>query len=117
MNYTFLLPFVPSKDFEISKSFNLALGFEIGYQTDCLVEFHQDNARFYLQKFYNEVLANNYMLQLNVSSIDEFYEFLKSKDEIKTNYKPPQEMPWGRVIHLIGPSGELWHITELTKSI
>lgn len=104
--------FIPSKDFEISKSFYLEIGFKSEYVTDDLTLFENGDCLFFLQRFYNEGLAKNFMLQICVSEIYGAHE-LCSKSEHKTKITPIQQESWGKVFYLWGPVGELLHITQL----
>ena len=104
--------FIPSKDYEISKSFYQALGFEMDYVTDDLALFENGDCSFFLQRFYNEDLAHNLMLQLSVLDINEVFEVISSLDNFDIKYAPVKTEPWGKVLYLWGPSGELWHVTE-----
>lgn len=108
--------FIPSKDYEKSQSFYQALGFNMEYVSDELSLFNNGQCFFFLQRFYNHDLANNLVLQMSVIDINEAYEHIASIEGFEFNYKPIQEMPWGNVIFLWGPSGELWQITEFNKS-
>jgi hypothetical protein len=80
--------FIPSKDYEISKSFYQAFGFEMDYVTDDLVLFENGDCSFFLQRFYNEELAQNLMFQLSVSDINEVFEVLSSLDNFDIKYAP-----------------------------
>lgn len=51
------------------------------------------------------------MLQLIVESIDDAYKLVSGLSECK--HSDIKRELWGSVIYLWGPSGELWHITEL----
>jgi hypothetical protein len=62
--------FIPSKDYEQSKTFYTELGFVGEYVTDDLTLFESDQCTFFLQRFYNKELAENLMLQLIVLDID-----------------------------------------------
>ena len=104
--------FVPSKDYELSKLFYNELGFKPQFVTDDLTLFENGNACFFLQRFYNEELANNFMLQICVSDIHAAFE-LCSNSEHKTKITSVQDEPWGKVFYLWGPAGELLHITQL----
>jgi hypothetical protein len=104
--------FIPSKDYEISESFYQALGFEMDYVTDDLALFENGDCSFFIQRFYNEDLAHNLMLQLSVLDINEVFEVIPSLDNFDIKYAPVKTEPWGKVVHLWGPSGELWHVTE-----
>jgi hypothetical protein len=104
--------FIPSKDYEISKSFYQAFGFEMDYVTDDLALFENGGCSFFLQIFYNEELAHNLMFQLTVLDINKVFRVISSLNNFDIKYKPVKTEPWGKVIHLWGLSGELWHVTE-----
>ena len=65
--------FIPSKDYEVSKSFYQALGFNMDYVSDDRTLFENGDCFFFLQRFYNQELANNLVLQLSVLDINEAY--------------------------------------------
>jgi hypothetical protein len=111
--------FLPSKDFDISKQFYLDLGFEILWQGEDLIIFGEEGQNFFLQKYYNEDWANNLMMQMHVEDLEALYtvaEPLIKKYE-GTKIKAIFEADYGRTFHLIGPAGELWHMTEVTKKV
>lgn len=107
--------FVPSKNYEESQSFYQALGFAMAPANDDLCIFSNGNCTFFLQRFYNEEFANNLMLQLIVLDIEEAFAIVSSIKLKSIRYEPIKSEPWGKVIYLWGPSGELWHITELNS--
>nr|WP_041420267.1 VOC family protein [Shewanella violacea] len=107
--------FIPSKDYEVSKSFYQALGFEMDHVTDDLSLFQNGESSFFLQKFYNEDLAKNLMLQLSVVDINDAFETISNLDGFDIKYQPIKSEPWGQVVYLWGPSGELWHVTEFSN--
>ena len=79
--------------------------------------FRHGNCEFLLQNFYTEEFAGNFMMQLLVEDLDAWWAHIESLD-VAGQFGVPQPrapalMPWGlREIHLIGPSGELWHIAQ-----
>ena len=107
--------FIPSKDYEISKSFYQALGFKMDYVTDDLSLFQNGECSFFLQNFYNEELAKNLMFQLSVLDINDALETISNLDGFDIKYEPIKSEPWGQVVYLWGPSGELWHVTEVSN--
>lgn len=115
MKLTDLRPFVPSKDFEVSKSFYLALGFAMENAGPDLAIFSKDNATFFLQRYYNEEFAKNLMLQLVVQDIEQAMTLLSGISAIDVKHSEITQESWGNVIYLWGPSGELWHITQLNS--
>lgn len=111
MNISDIRPFVPSKDYELSKSFYESLGFKGESAGPDLTIFQKSGCTFFLQRYYNEEFAKNLMLQLIVDNIDSAYELVTGLAEVK--HSEIKQEPWGAVIYLWGPSGELWHITQL----
>lgn len=112
-----LKPFVPAKDFELSKSFYLDLGFKQNWGNNEICEFEIDGFRFLLQAFYVKEHAGNFMMSLMVEDADEWWERIKSLG-LREKYnlyiaKPPELQPWGlRVLYLTDPTGVLWHISD-----
>ena len=112
MDVTDIKVFVPSKDYEISKLFYTEVGFKSEFVTDDLTLFQNGVCFLYLQRFYNQELVDNLMLQICVSDIEEAFDICSSSEH-KTRITPIQQEAWGRVFYLWGPAGELLHITEL----
>jgi predicted enzyme related to lactoylglutathione lyase len=113
MNITNIRTFIPAKDFTLSKSFYLDIGFNILWEGEDLVIFGKKEQNFFLQDFYVEDWANNTMLQLHTTELDSLYA---TCEEVAKNYnckiKPIFESDYGRTFHLLDPAGVLWHITE-----
>lgn len=53
------------------------------------------------------------MLNLIVLDINDVFNQISSIKGFDIKYEPIKSEPWGKVIYLWGPSGELWHITKL----
>lgn len=106
--------FVPSKDYEVSKSFYSEIGFKADYVSEDLTLFQNGDCLFFLQRFFNADLAANFMLQLCVSDIESAYR-LCSQSKHKAKITPIQQESWGKVFYLWGPAGELLHVTELVS--
>jgi hypothetical protein len=107
--------FVPSKDYEISKEFYQALGFRMQYVSEELSIFECGACIFFLQNFCNQELAKNLMLQLIVADIGDALEIISNIKTKGIRYEPIVKEHWGQVIYLWGPSGELWHVTQLAN--
>jgi len=110
--------FVPGgRDYARSKAFYEALGFTMTFDAGEVAGFRHGNCEFLLQNFYTEEFAGNFMMQLLVEDLDAWWAHIESLD-VAGQFGVPQPrapalMPWGlREIHLIGPSGELWHIAQ-----
>lgn len=107
--------FIPSKDYDVSKSFYQALGFKMSRASDDLSIFEAGSSTFFLQRYYNKDFADNLMLQLVVSDINDAYTAISQLRGYNFRFEPIKEESWGKVIYIWGPSGELWHITELLR--
>lgn len=104
--------FIPSKDYLISQGFYQALGFKMDYVSEDLSLFTQGECSFFLQRFYLAEFANNLMLQLSVADINQAFALISALEGFAIKYQPIKTEPWGKVIYLWGPAGELWHVTQ-----
>lgn len=117
-----LKAFVPAKDYALSQQFYLDLGFTRNWANDQVAEFQIGDFRFLLQNFYAPAFADNYMMQLTVADADAWWTHIQDQ-RLMQNYpgtraKPPAMQPWGlRVLHLVDPTGVLWHIAERPETI
>ena len=112
-----LRPFVPARDFELSKRFYQALDFELALEDDGIAIFELERFGFILQRFYHPDLAGNFMMQLLVRDLDAWWRRVDAADlPAQFEVKPPRApamQSWGlRVGFLVDPSGVLWHIAE-----
>ena len=112
-------PFLPAKDFELSKRFYEALGFEKVLDSEVAI-FNAGSGGFILQRYFQEDWAGNFMMQLMVDDLDRWWAHIESLD-LANRFgvpapKPPAVQPWGlRVAYVVDPSGVLWHISERRK--
>jgi len=109
-------PFLPARDFETSKAFYEALGFEKLLDGDVAI-FAAGASSFILQRAYDKKWAENTMMQLMVDHLDAWWAHIESLDLAKTfgvqTPKPPALQPWGlRVAYVYDPSGVLWHVAQ-----
>ena len=109
-------PFMPAKDFDLSKKFYEALGFEKLLDGEVAI-FKVGSGGFILQRHYQKEWAENFMMQLMVDDLDAWWSHIESLDlPGKFNAKPPRApatQPWGiRVAFLFDPSGVLWHVGQ-----
>jgi catechol 2,3-dioxygenase-like lactoylglutathione lyase family enzyme len=79
LNAAELKPFVPAKDYELSKRFYQDLGFELKSDTNGITYFQHDTTTFFLQKFYVKELAENPMIHLLVEDVDAWWRKLNEK--------------------------------------
>ena len=61
-------PFLPTKDFDCSKRFYEALGFEKTLDSEVAI-FNAGSGGFILQRYFNEEWAANCMMQLMVDNL------------------------------------------------
>ena len=109
-------PFLPAKDFEVSKSFYEALGFEKLLDGEVAI-FRVGGGGFILQRYYQKEWAENFMMQLIVDDLDAWWTHLEQLD-LPGRFgvqppKPPAMQPWGlRTAYVYDPAGVLWHVCQ-----
>jgi hypothetical protein len=109
-------PFLPAKDFDLSKHFYETLGFIKILDGDVAI-FEVGSSGFILQHHYQKEWAENCMIQLMVDDLDAWWAHIASLDLV-TRFgvpppRPPAMQPWGlRVAYMIDPAGVLWHIAQ-----
>jgi hypothetical protein len=109
-------PFLPTKDFDLSRAFYEALGFKKVFDGQVAI-FEVGATSFLLQRYYDKTWAENTMMQLMVDDLDAWWTHIVALD-LAGNFKvqppkPPQMQPWGlRVAYVYDPCEVLWHIAE-----
>jgi predicted enzyme related to lactoylglutathione lyase len=109
-------PFLPTRDFELSKRFYEALGFTKVLDSEVAI-FNTGSGGFILQRLYTAAWAEMCMMQLMVDDLDAWWAHISSLD-LPAQFsvpapKPPAVQPWGlRVAYIVDPAGVLWHIAE-----
>jgi uncharacterized glyoxalase superfamily protein PhnB len=115
-------PFVPAKDLEASFAFYVDIGFNARRLDDELAVMEMGGFSFFLQKFYVEEHAHNFMMQLMVKDLDAWWERihgleLPAKYEVKEPIGPKVQ-PWGlRVAYVFDPAGVLWHVVQAPEGM
>jgi uncharacterized glyoxalase superfamily protein PhnB len=112
-----LKPFVPARDFTLSRRFYAELGFRENFGNAEISEFEIGGFRFLLQNYFVTDWAANFMMHLMVDDADAWWSHIDSLGLAKKyslhTAKPPAMQPWGlRVLYLSDPSGVLWHIAD-----
>ena len=112
-----LRPFIPAKDFEVSKRFYQSLGFVISHQDAWIAGMKMGGQSFILQKFYVQEAAENMMIQILTRDADAWWSRIDGEKLVaEFGVKPPRApamQEWGlKVGFLFDPSGVLWHIAE-----
>jgi hypothetical protein len=111
-------PFVPAKNFAVSKRFYVDLGFRVEPLGDTLAEMHLGPYSFLLQDYYVEDWAGNFVMHMLVTNLDRWWKHVESLD-LASHYgvespREPKLESWGlRVLYVFDPCGVLWHIAEL----
>ncbi|MBK6733973.1 MAG: glyoxalase [bacterium] len=109
-------PFLPAKDFSLSKRFYEALGFTKVLDDEVAI-FGIGASSFVLQNYFQKDWAENFMMQLMVDDLDAWWTHMSSLD-LPASFgvpapKPPTVQPWGlRIAYLVDPSGVLWHVAQ-----
>ena len=116
MKFHSLQPFVPSGiNFEGSKQFFVELGFNISFDAGDYVGFENNGCRFILQKYNNKEFAENFMLTVNVSNVDEFRQEVLDKQlpqKFSIRIGEVSNMPYGREVNIIDLAGVCWHFVQ-----
>ena len=111
-------PFIPAKDFAVSKRYYQALGFGLTHDDAEIALLKMDSFSFILQAFYRQELAENLMVQMLVRDADAWWADHRP-EALVTDYAvreplPPALQPWGmKVGFVFDPSGVLWHVAEV----
>jgi uncharacterized glyoxalase superfamily protein PhnB len=112
-------PFMPAKDFDLSKRFYETLGFEKVLDSEVAI-FNAGSGGFILQRHYQKEWAENFMMQLMVDDLDAWWAHVSALD-LPAAFgvqppKPPAMQPWGlRIAYVYDPSGVLWHVAQRRK--
>lgn len=111
LNITDLKPYVPAKDFELSKRFYTALGFTMSEGWGDTADFALDGHAFRLQNYYVQDWANNFMFVIGVVDVGAWHEraneLLGSNDFPGMRVKAPEQIDGSTVLHVVDPSGVL----------
>jgi len=113
-----LRPFVPAKDFALSKRFYERLGFAPTHQDETVCGLKLGGFSFILQNYYVKEFAENCMIQMLVRDAAEWWgridaDALVAEFAVKPP-RPPAMQSWGmKVGFVFDPSGVLWHIAEV----
>jgi catechol 2,3-dioxygenase-like lactoylglutathione lyase family enzyme len=110
-------PFLPAKDFELSRRFYEALGFEKRLDAADVVIFRAGRGEFLLQSYYQKDWAENFMMQLMVDDLGAWWSHIQALDlPGRFGVAPPKApalQPWGlRIAYVTDPSGALWHVAQ-----
>ena len=111
-----LKPFVPARDFALSRRFYADLGFTEASEAGGVAYFHHGEASFLLQDFYNKELAVNLMLHLLVEDVAAWHARVASiglTQRYGVRQSDVVQQPWRMLdFALWDPSGVLWRIAQ-----
>src|SRR4026207_584843 len=112
----FARPFLPAKDFDLSKRFYEAMGFTKVLDWGVAI-VRSGASSVILQNYCQKEWAGNFMMQLMVDDLDAWWAHISALDlPGRFNVPPPRApamQPWGlRVAYVVDPSGVLWHIAQ-----
>ncbi len=111
-----LEPFLPSgSDFEKAKLFFQELGFSIQWDSGDYVGFENGVCKFILQKYNNLAFAENMMISVQITHIEQFREQLLAKkleERFGVKVSKLTMQPYGKELNVIDMAGVCWHFIE-----
>ena len=112
-----LRPFVPAKDFAMSKQFYADLGFRVEALGNEIAQVALGEHAFLLQNYYVVQWAENFVMHALVTDLSRWWKHIVSLDlERRYGVQPPRAPrlePWGlEVAYVFDPAGVLWHFAE-----
>jgi len=105
---------VPARDFDLSKRFYRAIGFNEDWTNGEIAYFKSGTTNFLLRSEEDPTHAQGMQMQIIVESVDEWYEYIRpALESFGMTVDPPANRPWGaRDFVLTDPSGVRWRITQ-----
>ena len=112
-----LRPFVPARDYDLSRRFYEALGFVATHRDDDVAILKIGSFSFILQNYHVAEFAENCMVQILVRDVDAWWARADPARLVDGfGVKPPKApamQSWGlKVGFVFDPSGVLWHVAE-----
>jgi catechol 2,3-dioxygenase-like lactoylglutathione lyase family enzyme len=117
-------PFIGTHDFDKSRDFYVALGWQLNWQDDDLAELELGDNRFYLQRYYQKDWCDNTMLHVTVDDAQAWFEHVRALIDANEfgslpgapRVAPPKEESYGaKVTYVWDPAGNLLHFAESTS--
>ena len=103
--------YIPAKDFELSKRFYTALGFEMSEGWGGTSDFELNGKQFRLQNYYVRDWADNFMVVIGVDDIEAWHQHVRMISVggrfPGVRIKPPEPVNGSLVLHVWDPSGVL----------
>lgn len=103
--------YVPARDFEQSKRFYKALGFNMSDGWGGTADFELNGNAFRLQDYYVKAWAENFMFVIGVDDVEAWHQHVRrvrdSGEFDGVSIKPPEPVDDSLVLHVTDPSGVL----------
>ncbi|MFZ5637983.1 MAG: hypothetical protein ACOY82_15485 [Pseudomonadota bacterium] len=118
LKVTDIRPFIPAKDFALSKRFYSALGWETHDVGPGLALVRLgDDQHFYIQNYYLKDVAENSMLHVTVEDAGAWHahvsSVLKAGDFPEARVQPASRQAYGATVTFVhDPTGVLLHLCE-----
>ncbi len=116
MKFLSLQPFIPSgNNFEGSKQFFIALGFNITWDAGDYIGFEKDTCKFILQKYDNKDFAENLMISVGITNANEFWHEVNENQlarKFGIRLGKLTKQPYGNEVNIIDIAGVCWHFVE-----
>src|SRR5258708_27367501 len=107
-----LKPYVPAKNFALSKRFYQDLGFELAWSFDDLAYLRHGDSSSLLQRSYKKEPADNFMMHLLVEDVEARWSHVQDLGLVATyraRAEPPSHRSWGiPAFVIIHPTRRLW---------
>ena len=113
-----LRPFIPARDFALSRQFYAALGWETTDVAPGLALVRMaDRQHFYIQDYYIQEVAENCMLHATVSDAQAWHAHVSSVLQDNgfpgARVQPPKLQPYGAMVTFVhDPTGVLLHLCQ-----
>lgn len=116
MKFLSLQPFVPSgSNFNGAKKFFQELGFNLSWDAGDYIGFEKDSCKFILQRYNNKDFAENLMLTVTVTDVDEFRNQvieMELSQKFGIRIGEISEQSYGREVNIIDMAGVCWHFVQ-----
>jgi hypothetical protein len=117
LNISDVRPFIPAKDFALSRRFYASLGWNVKDVDPRLALVELGDRRFYIQDYYSKPFAENCMLHITVEDAQAWYEHvssvLRQAPFADARVQPPQRQPYGALVTFVhDPTGVLLHLCQ-----
>jgi hypothetical protein len=93
----------------------MELGFQLNWEAPGYIGFECSGYKFILQQYDAPSFAENFMLSVRVSNIDEFTKEVVDKqlpEKYSIRISPVLQQPYSREVNVIDLAGVCWHFVE-----